>query len=622
MCGIAGFCNKNIDQKKYIKKMNDAMYSRGPDAEGYFIDESTGITLGHRRLAVIDLSENGSQPMTSSSNRYVICFNGEIYNFLDIKKELIWNASEMKFRGDSDTEVLLCAFERWGIEKTLQKAKGMFAVALYDKETKKLFLMRDRMGEKPLYYGMNNDFFIFASDLNCLKQLESFQININRHAVSLFFKYGYIPGSYTIYNGIFKLGAGEILETEIPCREWHIRKYWDIQEVALKSQMRKFDGNEHEATQILEEKIRESIKMQMMADVPVGAFLSGGTDSSLVVALMQSQSSQKVNTFTIGMMDSSMDEAKYARDISQYIGTNHTELYLNCDDIKEVFMKLPEIYSEPFADNSQIATYLVSKLARKDVTVSLSGDAGDELFCGYTLYSELDKIYNSINYRCGNESDLMKEYSISEYKMNHYKKARTIRELHDMYFDYSPLLRKIVLNKEETKNSLNSSKQVLLNNLEELMLGDMQQYLVDDILVKVDRAGMAVSLENRVPLLDKDIVEFAWSLPIEFKRNDGVNKKILKNILFKYVPKQLMDRPKTGFNIPIKEIMRSKEMMAWGDELLHNATMYVNNLVDRNIILSFWNEFKQNGTWKPVIWYAIVFELWCQKNLSAKANER
>ena len=386
MCGIAGIINYRNDPVKDILNMNRAMLHRGPDAGDYWLDPERKVVLGHRRLSIVDLSANGSQPMKSADGRYVIVYNGEIYNYQELEQKLRADGCELHLRGTSDTEVILEAFSFYGMEKTLSLMKGMFAIALYDRQEQQLYLMRDRVGEKPLYYGMVNGAFAFASDIECIRQIEGFSNQVNRAVFPLYFQYGYIPAPYSIYEKIFKLEPGKTLRLNCKTLDYKIQTYWSMTEVALNGEKNRFTGSEEEAAGELERLLKHAIRGQMIADVPLGAFLSGGIDSSLVVSLMQAISPNKVKTFTIGFDVDKYNEARYAKEIAAHLGTEHTELYVTSQDAFTIMQHMPDSFTEPFADSSQIPTMLVSKMTREHVTVALSGDAGDELFCGYTTY--------------------------------------------------------------------------------------------------------------------------------------------------------------------------------------------------------------------------------------------
>ena len=402
MCGIAGFCNWKKDWQKNIERMNEKMYHRGPDASGIWSSDDHRVVLGHRRLSIIDLSPSGAQPMVSHNGRYVIAYNGEVYNYIKIKQMLLDEGRVTAFRGSSDTEVLLEAVSAYGFEEALKMIKGMFAIALYDQQEQTLFLARDRVGEKPLFYGLlkdniNNDRFVFASDLNSISSLDGFSNPINPHILGDYMRYGYIAAPYSVYEGIWKLQPGKILSVKAPFNKPSIKTYWSMQDAAVLGQQNQFTGTETEAAEELERYLRDSIAGQMAADVPVGAFLSAGIDSSTVVSLMQSMSQRKVRTFTIGMWDEKFNEAPVAKEIASHLGTEHTEVYITEENARRVLPNLSDMFGEPFADSSQIPTYLVSKITREHVTVSLSGDGGDELFCGYNTYYSIDRIWNKTN---------------------------------------------------------------------------------------------------------------------------------------------------------------------------------------------------------------------------------
>ena len=399
MCGIAGFCNFEGDKQSNIERMKRRIYHRGPDAGGSFFSEDGQVVLGHRRLSIIDLSEGGSQPMASHSGRYVIAYNGEIYNYKQVRDRLLQDKKVSFFRGTSDTEVLLEALEAYGVKEGISLCKGMFAIALYDKKEQLLYLLRDRIGEKPLYYGRVGESFVFASDVGAIAELEGFHNPVNRKVLGLYFVHGYIPAPYSIYEDIYKLEPGTILKLRLPFQSLESAEYetyWSVKETAKKGQENPFKGTREEAADELERLLKEAIAGQMTADVPVGAFLSAGIDSSTIVALMQSLNKGRVKSFTIGMEDQAYNEAVYAGEIARHLGTEHTELYITEEDARAVIPALAGMFGEPFADSSQIPTYLVSKLTREHVTVSLSGDGGDELFCGYTSYPSVERIWNKM----------------------------------------------------------------------------------------------------------------------------------------------------------------------------------------------------------------------------------
>lgn len=622
MCGIAGFCNFKYDRQSNIEKMKERMYHRGPDAGGNYFSEDGQVTLGHRRLSVVDLSENGAQPMTSHSGRYVIAYNGEIYNYKTIAKKLLKEKKVDSFQGTSDTEVLLEAFEAYGIREAVSLCKGMFAIALYDRKEQTLYLLRDRIGEKPLYYGKIGESFAFASDIGSLAVLDGFTNPINTAVLDLYFIHGYIPAPYSIYENIYKLEAGTILKMKLPfcdLDQIEMEAYWSVMETAKKGQKNLFRGTAVEAADELERLLKEAISEQMVADVPVGAFLSAGIDSSTVVALMQSLNNGKVKSFTIGMEEKDYNEAVYAREIAAHLGTEHTELYITEADAKAVIPKLAGMYGEPFADSSQIPTYLVSRMTREHVTVSLSGDGGDELFCGYNSYASVERIWNKmkrypyfIRKPCSQlviHSPLAKKpiYRIKGKLLG----AKGPSELYVDSYETDPLTRKISLDNRECSYKYSEyDPKFLKETNHNIMLMDMLMYHPDDILVKVDRAAMAVSLETRVPMLDRDVVEFAWSLPIAYEKEGTVGKKVLRDVLYRYVPREMMERPKKGFSIPIEKWLRQKELREWAESLIDRKTLEQQGILNADVVWKIWKDFIDKGEWRIQIWYILMFQEW------------
>ncbi len=621
MCGIAGFCNLPHNWRENIERMNKRMLHRGPDEGGVWSSESCDVVLGHRRLSILDLTESGRQPMMSQSGRFVIVFNGEIYNFTELRDRLLSDSIVRIFRGHSDTEILLEHIESYGFDETLRLSKGMFAIALYDREEKKLLLARDRLGEKPLYYGKIGNGFIFASEIGVIREHEDFSDEIDREALSLYFRHGYIPAPFSIYKNIRKLDAGSVLELSYPFDEVSIHKYWDIRTVAKKGQTDPFPGTYEEAVDKLDNLLTESIKLQMVADVPVGAFLSGGIDSTTTVALMQKVSSVPVKTFSIGFGEEKFNEAVYAKESAKYLGTDHTELYVTDEDALGVIPEISHFYGEPFADSSQIPTYLVSKLARSKVTVSLSGDAGDELFCGYNTYYKVKKIWDKIHaipmplrsltrvvsapFDKFNKAHLIRHYITSKDPADFYLKMSTVIEDIDS----------IVLDTLIPPYKM-SEYQLMGNNIDirnDIMLMDLLVYHPDDILVKVDRSGMAVSLESRIPFLDRDVVEFALSLPIDYKMKDGVQKRVLKDVLYRYIPKDMMERPKKGFSMPVSDWCRTGKLREWMEDSLSDTRIRNEGILDPDIVSNIKNKFLKTGRYPESIWYLCIFEQWMKK---------
>ncbi len=642
MCGIAGFCNFRGDWQKNIERMCDRMYHRGPDASGVWASEDNRVVLGHRRLAVVDLSPAGAQPMVSRDGRYVIVYNGEIYNHASIRKKLLAEKKTPAFRGSSDTETLLEAAAAYGLKDTLKMAKGMFAIALFDRREHALFLARDRVGEKPLFYGKLNDninngdndvAFVFASDLGSIASMDGFTNSVNADIMGDYMRYGYISAPYTVYRGIWELEPGKILKIKSPFDKPEIEGYWSMMETAVSGQKNRFRGSEAEAAAELERLLRESIAGQMVADVPVGAFLSAGIDSSTVVSLMQAQSAQKVRTFTVGMWEEQYNEAPVAKEIAAHLGTDHTEVYITEEDAKGVIPKLAGMFGEPFADSSQIPTYLVSRITREHVTVSLSGDGGDELFCGYNTYYSIDRVWNKVRkipraLRTPASALLGLAAAGSPATTTH---ARLLgaKSIEDMYLrseigegleligqgmkDRAPDFGvwDAVQPRRAGETWMDTYPSGLLEDGQHnLMLMDLLMYHPDDILTKVDRTAMAVSLETRVPMLDRDVVEFAWTLPLSFRQSGGVSKKILRDILYRYVPQELMERPKKGFSIPLHRWLKQKELREWAESLLTPSLLEEQGLFNATNVKKLWDDYITRNVWRPQIWYILMFQEW------------
>ena len=634
MCGIAGLCNWGDNWQQNIERMNAKMYHRGPDASGIWSSDGHMVVLGHRRLSIVDLTPSGAQPMESHNRRYVMAYNGEIYNYQTIRERLIKENKVTAFRGTSDTEVLLEAFSAYGLPDTLNMVKGMFAIALYDKEEHALFLARDRVGEKPLYYGfVGNRRFVFASDLNSVTALDGFDNHVNTGVLESYFRYGYIPAPYSIYENIYKLQPGKYLEIKCPFNKCDVKTYWSMQESAVYGQQHLFRGREEEAAEELERLLKESIRGQMVADVPIGAFLSAGIDSSTIVSLMQSLSDRKVRTFTIGMWEKDFNEAEIAREIAAHLGTDHTELYITEEDAKQVIPKLGPMFGEPFADSSQIPTYLVSKMTKEHVTVALSGDGGDELFCGYTTYDSLDRIWNKtgrIPYAFRRPVSVLLGAASAGRRGALATRARLLggHSIEDLYLrseigegfeivKKQPLFSQTVAT-DITDSSVGECLTVmdtypsglLAEPQHNLMLMDLLMYHPDDILTKVDRTAMAVSLETRVPMLDRDVVEFAWSLPISYKKKDNVTKKILRDILYQYVPDELMERPKKGFAIPLHKWLKEPKLRQWAEELIDRKTLNDQGMLNVDAVWRLWTDYTEKDIWHVQIWYILMFQEW------------
>lgn len=650
MCGIAGLCNWGDNWQENIERMNAKMYHRGPDASGIWASEDHGVVLGHRRLAIVDLTPSGAQPMESHDGRYVMAYNGEIYNHRVIRDRLLQEKKVTGFRGTSDTEVLLEAVAVYGLEETLRMAKGMFAIAIYDKKERTLLLARDRVGEKPLYYGfVQGDKFVFASDLNAVAALDGFDNPVNTGILEQYFRYGYIPAPHSVYRDIYKLEPGKYMEIKFPFHKLEIKTYWSMCEKAVYGQAHLFKGSEAEAAEELERLLKESIRGQMMADVPVGAFLSAGIDSSTVVSLMQSVSDRKVRSFTIGMWDEAFNEADVAAQIAAHLGTEHTELYITEEDARGVIPQLAQMFGEPFADSSQIPTYLVSKMTREHVTVSLSGDGGDELFCGYNTYTSIDRIWRKtekIPYglrkpgstllgavsagRHGGaavrarllgarsiedmylQSEIGEGFRLVQGENNAWDDSEDNRITYVLYTSGDAEEQTRVLMRAGGNHTVMDTYPagLLKEPQHNLMLMDLLMYHPDDILCKVDRTAMAVSLETRVPMLDRDVVEFAWTLPLSYRKQDGVTKKILRDILYRYVPRELMERPKKGFSIPLHKWLKEPGLREWAENLIDRKTLEEQGILDPDVVHRLWNDYIERDVWRVQIWYVLMFQEW------------
>lgn len=619
MCGIAGFIGKSSDWQTEIKSMCDRIKHRGPDAEGIWSAENTEVVLGHRRLSVLDITSNGNQPMISSDCRYVISYNGEIYNYKEIEKYLI--EKNIILKTQTDTEVLLEAIAEWGISEILERARGMFAFALFDRQENVVYLARDKMGEKPLYYGMVGRRFAFASDIACFEKMHNFSNSINQQALKLYFQHGYIPTPYSIYEGIYKLEPGTILKIDVNNFCMTSKVYWSIEDVAISGQQNLFKGTEREAAEELERILKETISMQMLADVPVGAFLSAGIDSSTVVAIMQNLSNVPVKTFTIGLEDQAYNEAVLAKKIAKILGTEHTELYISEKEAQAIIPELRMVYSEPFADSSQIPMMIVSALAKQQVTVALSGDGGDELFAGYNYYEyvkntwhQICQIPRPIRKMIGGTFDYVP--MISRMKMARKGEFLRCTSPENLYnwdrkrgFNQAIFKQKI-----EAQSKNDECRNWIFDECQQnIMLMDLQMYHPDDILVKVDRAAMAYSLETRIPMLDSRVIEFAWSLPFQYKKNNGVTKKPLRNILYKYIPQEIMERPKTGFSIPINNWLVQGKLKEWAEDLITGIKVNNHGIFNYDEIYRIWKIFSENGAGAETIWRLLVFEEWMQK---------
>lgn len=677
MCGIAGFISSKPPRSKaerqaIVSNMANAMTHRGPDDLGVWVDNPTGIALAHRRLAVVDLSTAGHQPMMSSQGRYVIAFNGEIYNHLELRHEIetYRQASgvqiESFWRGHSDTETLLAGFELWGIEATLKRCVGMFAIALWDKGRNRLTLVRDRLGEKPLYYGWlgEGDYraFAFASELKAIKAHPDFKGVVDKQALAQYVQFMYVPAPMSIYEGVYKLKPGHILSFDVAsnvsldaCKP-EIKPYWSLCQTVTEARNRPITS-ESEAIESIYAQLKESIGLQSQADVPLGAFLSGGVDSSLVVALMQQNAHEfglpAVKTFTIGFDEEGYDESPFAKAVADHLGTDHHELRVDAATALALIPKLPSMYDEPFADSSQIPTYLVSKLARQHVTVALSGDAGDELFGGYNRYFWGPKIWKKFS----RLPFLLREVIVgtieaipipiwklmgalfnrvmrSDKKVSNFAEKlhklatllKNVRSPEELYFNLvtewrnpNQLLRTAPAENTEnqthgTEKFANHEQPYKLTIAEHMMYLDTLSYLPDDILCKVDRAAMACSLETRVPFLDHRLLELAWRLSLDTKIRGTLGKWALRQILYRFVPKDLIERPKTGFAIPVGQWLRGP-LREWAGELLSKGRLETEGYFHAEPILAKWKEHqsgKRDHT--ASLWTILMFQAWLQEH--------
>lgn len=643
MCGICGYIDprqKNelgLTERK-ARLMMDAISHRGPDDSGLWTSPEYGIALGFRRLAILDLSVNGHQPMVSADQQYVIIFNGEIYNYLDISSQL--ERRGYRFKGHSDTEVMLAAFTEYGIEEAVRQLNGMFSIALWDRQNNLLHLIRDRLGVKPLYYGWNNGCFFFASELKAIKANPNFQGEIDLTALGQYLQYSYVPSPRSIYQGIHKLPPGSMLtlrpaEANSPGQ---LRQYWELPPMSPS----KGDKGYFDTLEELEGLLKESVRLRMIADVPLGAFLSGGVDSSAVVALMQAQSTRPIKTFTIGFEESEYDEAGYAKAIASHLGTDHTELYVTPQEAMDVIPMLPQMYDEPFGDSSQIPTYLVSKLARQEVTVSLSGDGGDELFQGYNRYRWAQKIWNSVSWLPGPSRNWLSSVltSVPISRWDTWSEAATqllpqrlrVPQVGDKVQKLAAILEngtpeavyyQLVTFWDNPSGLLASTngndytnpafkKHTNEQSFEDWMSWiDIHSYLPDDILAKVDRASMAVGLEARVPLIDDHrIVEFASRLPRRMKQREGKSKWLLRQLLYKYVPPALIERPKMGFGVPINRWLRGP-LRPWAESLLDPQRIKKEGILNPEPIQKKWLEHQSGSrNWQYHLWNILMFQAW------------
>ena len=653
MCGITGFLGfpASGSAEGVLRSMTGAIAHRGPDDAGFWLDAEQQVALGHRRLSIVDLSPLGHQPMLSANGRFVIVFNGEIYNFMEVRSRLEASGCAPDWRGHSDTEVILAAVSAWGVERAIEAFTGMFAIALWDREQRTLVLARDRLGEKPLYYGWCGDTFFFSSELKSLRRWPDWKPEVDRGAVALLMRHNYVPAPYSIYRNVFKLQPGTFVCVTLkdarrgprddPRNPLPLHSYWSLNETIESATRRRFDGTDSEAIEQLDTLLRASVARQMVADVPLGAFLSGGIDSSAVVALMQAQSKAPVRTFTIGFDEGGYDEATHARAVAKHLGTDHTELYVTAAEAMAVIPRLPTLYDEPFADSSQIPTFLVSRMARSHVAVCLSGDAGDELFGGYSRYFWGRGIWDRVGWMptwlrrsaarlltavspeqweaaFGSLGPLLPPAVRQRNPGDKLHKLAAILGASGAVDFYRGLVSHwkeptaLVRFTDEPPTILNLPSQWanLDDFTEQMMYLDTMSYLPDDILAKVDRASMGVSLETRVPFLDHRIVDFAWTLPLHMKVRNGAGKWILRQVLYRYVPKELIERPKMGFGVPIDSWLRGP-MRDWAESLLDERRLREEGWFEAAPIRTAWAEhLSGRRNLQYYLWDVLMFQAW------------
>ena len=646
MCGIYGIWAEapEITSRNFLVKAGIALLHRGPDHQGKWFDPVSNVGLGHCRLAILDLSPQGHQPMQSADGRYVLTFNGEIYNFAELKADLACLGHS--FRSTSDTEVMLAALSEWGLEAAIRKFVGMFAFALWDRADKSLYLCRDRFGEKPLYYGWLGQTLVFGSEIKALQAHPQWQGQIDRQSLTLFLRHSYIPAPYSIYQDVYKLPPGTLLrlQTPSPSPRPTPQPYWSMATATTAGQQSPFEGNANEAVEHLDQLLRTTIRQQMVADVPLGAFLSGGIDSSTVTALMQAQSSRPIKTFTVGFHEADYNEAEVAKMVARHLGTDHTELYVTAKEAQAVIPQLPALYDEPFADPSQIPTFLIAQLARQQVTVSLSGDGGDEIFGGYNRYLWAGRIWQQVggipprvrqaiaqlitrrspqswNHTWKQLSPLLPKslnQRLPGEKLHKLAIALASDSQEDMY-------RRLVSQWQSPTDLVLGVKQEPSTPLTEpsqwpeqqdfipwMMYLDTITYLPDDILAKVDRAAMGVSLETRIPFLDHQVVEFVSTLPLSFKIRQGQGKWLLRQVLYRYVSPALIERPKMGFSVPIGNWLRGP-LRDWAAALLDADRLQREGFLNADLVQQQWQRHLsgQENLQYP-LWNVIIFQAWLE----------
>lgn len=639
MCGLTGFLQPAgfdaASAAAQVMAMADRIRHRGPDDSGAWTDAEAGIALGHRRLSILDLSAAGHQPMLSASGRWVIAYNGEIYNHLELRRTLEAEGAAPAWRGHSDTETLLAAIEAWGVDVALKQSVGMFAFAAWDRAERTLWLARDRIGEKPLYYGWQGGVFLFGSELKALRAHPAFAAGVDRGALALLLRHNYVPAPYSIHEGIRKLPPGTWLRLAPGQRDPQPVPYWSLADVAERGMAEAFTGSDDEAVEALQRILGNAVRGQMVADVPLGALLSGGIDSTLITALMQANSPRRVRTFTIGFEEGEYDEARHARAVATHLDTEHTELRLSGQDALALVPRLPEIYDEPFADSSQLPTHLVMQLARQHVTVALSGDAGDEFFGGYNRYFLGPKLWRKVGwmpvplrnalFRLASvlPPTLAARLGTAQAQDKLQKLTRVFAEqriagMDDLYCGLVsewPDPAAMVQGGFMPPNLLDDRIRWphLSDPVARMMALDGLTYLPDDILVKVDRAAMAVSLETRAPFLDRDVMEFAWTLPMHMKLRDGRGKWILRQLLDRHVPRALVERPKMGFGIPLDQWLRGP-LRDWAEALLDEARMRREGYLDPVPVRAAWQRhLRGEASHGYRLWSVLMFQAWLEQ---------
>lgn len=640
MCGIVGTFGSPGISLEWVRGAADRLAHRGPDASATWLDSEGAIGLGHRRLAIQDLSQAGAQPMSSACGRYHIVFNGEIYNHLSLRAAL----SPRMWRGHSDTETLLECVVEWGVARTLQAMVGMFAFALFDRTERRLILARDRFGEKPLYFGYAGRAFVFASELKGLRDAPSFDATVDRDSLSQYVQRGFVPAPRSIYSSIRKLQPGTWLELTrarvAACELPEPNTYWSAQEVALAGAANPLEIGTDDAVQQLDAVLGTAIKGQMLSDVPLGAFLSGGIDSSTIVALMQKQSAAPVRTFSIGFEEAEFDESAAARQVADHLGTHHTELMARGDDMLPLVRNLPAIYDEPFADSSQLPTLLVSRLARSHVTVALSGDGGDELFAGYSRYHLAERGWSRLSripfglrralaasvraVPVGGWNGILGMARVAKLAGagmtgDRILKAADIllsRDSRELYLGLNQFWRRespVLHGSPDRPPPMEWRRELSLT--QRAMLHDVLTYLPDDILTKVDRASMAFSLETRVPFLDHRVYELAWRMPMGLKVRDGRGKQVLRELLYRYVPPALVERPKQGFAVPLAAWLRGP-LREWASELLDPAKLRQEQYLDARLVTQRWQEHQSRSrSWHHELWTVLMFQAWLRSGV-------